>query len=214
MHQVISSIYHSPPPQGQYICRVADARPPPHNHMKSPPPGISEIKNSPLPDTVLGAFCVQWFSTSFISYGILRFWRVQEWLAWMRSQRRLHQHGGLLRVPLQRWLPWQRHKVWRWAELEKKSICLLINCNSLLSHQLTLFHLLVWEVEFGYRVSRNWTPCNVSSFSDIDECVEPGASNCDQNALCTNTEGSYVCRCLNGYDGDGKTCKGGVWTTV
>ena len=57
-------------------------------------------------------------------------------------------------------------------------------------------------------------PCNISSFSDIDECVEPGASNCDQNALCTNTEGLYVCRCLNGYDGDGKTCKGGVWTTV
>ena len=59
-----------------------------------------------------------------------------------------------------------------------------------------------------YRVSRNWRLCNISSFSDIDECVEPGASNCDQNALCTNTEGSYACRCLNGYDGDGKTCQG------
>ena len=31
---------------------------------------------------------------------------------------------------------------------------------------------------------------------------------CDSNALCTNTEGSYVCACKVGYTGDGKTCTG------
>ena len=31
---------------------------------------------------------------------------------------------------------------------------------------------------------------------------------CDSNALCTNTEGSYVCACNLGYTGDGETCTG------
>ena len=28
------------------------------------------------------------------------------------------------------------------------------------------------------------------------------------NAKCTNTEGSYTCGCLVGYEGDGKNCTG------
>ena len=43
---------------------------------------------------------------------------------------------------------------------------------------------------------------------DIDECVTGEANQCDANALCTNTEGFYVCRCLNGYEGDGRKCEG------
>ena len=31
---------------------------------------------------------------------------------------------------------------------------------------------------------------------------------CDSNAVCSNTEGSYVCSCVEGYTGDGKTCTG------
>ena len=42
---------------------------------------------------------------------------------------------------------------------------------------------------------------------DIDEC-STGESDCDVNALCSNTIGLYVCRCARGYDGDGKTCLG------
>ena len=33
-------------------------------------------------------------------------------------------------------------------------------------------------------------------------------NDCDSNALCTNIEGSYVCRCLRGYRGDGRVCIG------
>ena len=43
---------------------------------------------------------------------------------------------------------------------------------------------------------------------DINECASPEANDCDPNALCTNTEGSNVCRCRSGYQGDGKNCAG------
>lgn len=43
--------------------------------------------------------------------------------------------------------------------------------------------------------------------SDIDECANDD-NDCDTNALCTNTEGSYICRCLKGYEGDGRICVG------
>lgn len=43
---------------------------------------------------------------------------------------------------------------------------------------------------------------------DRDECDNDDFSDCDPNALCTNTDGSYVCRCLKGYMGDGKNCTG------
>ena len=35
-----------------------------------------------------------------------------------------------------------------------------------------------------------------------------GSSQCDENADCTNTEGSYSCSCKQGFDGDGSVCKG------
>ena len=43
--------------------------------------------------------------------------------------------------------------------------------------------------------------------TDIDECVL-GTDNCDDNATCTNTMGSFECECLPGYTGDGVTCEG------
>ena len=42
---------------------------------------------------------------------------------------------------------------------------------------------------------------------DIDECTA-GKDNCDQNADCANTYGSFKCTCNKGFTGDGKTCKG------
>ena len=50
--------------------------------------------------------------------------------------------------------------------------------------------------------------CLFVSIEDIDECEEGKTNDCHPNALCTNTDGSYVCRCLRGYQGDGKTCTG------
>ena len=43
---------------------------------------------------------------------------------------------------------------------------------------------------------------------DVDECSSDEKNDCSSNAMCTNTEGSYVCRCKRGYVGDGKNCTG------
>jgi len=44
--------------------------------------------------------------------------------------------------------------------------------------------------------------------SDTDECASSQSNECDPNALCTNTEGSYICRCVKGFSGDGTICEG------
>ena len=51
---------------------------------------------------------------------------------------------------------------------------------------------------------------------DIDECNRLGlpsdyqhlAHSCHDDAKCTNTNGSYYCKCLLGYSGNGKQCDG------
>ena len=49
--------------------------------------------------------------------------------------------------------------------------------------------------------------------SDIDECVE-GLGGCDHN--CTNTNGSYFCSCMDGYEleSDNHTCTGDDYTGI
>ena len=42
---------------------------------------------------------------------------------------------------------------------------------------------------------------------DIDEC-EMGEHLCSIDAICTNTNGGYMCECQPGYTGDGKNCTG------
>ena len=53
--------------------------------------------------------------------------------------------------------------------------------------------------------------CSMKSLlSDINECDE-GISGCNQT--CTNTNGSYICSCFDGYvlDADGHSCNGKVY---
>ena len=47
----------------------------------------------------------------------------------------------------------------------------------------------------------------IISSPDINEC-ELGIDNCDEQATCTNTQGSYSCACNAGWTGDGFTCEG------
>ena len=44
-------------------------------------------------------------------------------------------------------------------------------------------------------------------FADINECTDNG-HNCDDNAVCNNTVGSFTCSCNAGYSGNGVTCTG------
>ena len=46
-------------------------------------------------------------------------------------------------------------------------------------------------------------------FSDIDECSSPDSNNCHkERGQCTNTIGSFKCRCVGGFLGDGVNCNG------
>ena len=42
-------------------------------------------------------------------------------------------------------------------------------------------------------------------YVDIHEC-ENGQDNCGVNAVCSNTQGSFDCRCRIGHFGDGEVC--------
>ena len=47
---------------------------------------------------------------------------------------------------------------------------------------------------------------NMKMCVDIDECASGGY--CHSDAICRNTEGSYLCKCKDGFEGDGKrTCR-------
>ncbi len=43
--------------------------------------------------------------------------------------------------------------------------------------------------------------------TDENICAS-GDDNCDPNAQCISTRGSFVCICNQGYSGDGITCRG------
>ena len=47
------------------------------------------------------------------------------------------------------------------------------------------------------------------NLADINECVK--GTPCGYNANCTNTDGSYTCKCQSGYDGNGTNCTGNVF---
>ena len=49
-------------------------------------------------------------------------------------------------------------------------------------------------------------------FSDIDECK--GNHSCHVNATCTNTNGSYVCECRPGFNGNGQKCTGEFFAVI
>ena len=56
--------------------------------------------------------------------------------------------------------------------------------------------------------SQLWDGSNLFYFIlDIDEC-SADSSPCDENADCSNNDGSYSCLCKQGFSGDGKTCQG------
>eukprot|EP01043_Picozoa_sp_COSAG02_P081044 COSAG02_NODE_19582_length_874_cov_22.287742_1_plen_260_part_10 len=41
--------------------------------------------------------------------------------------------------------------------------------------------------------------------ADVDECTD-GSHNCDANAACANTAGSFTCACNSGFTADGTSC--------
>ena len=60
----------------------------------------------------------------------------------------------------------------------------------------------VWQ---NYNLTWFYTFCFFNA--DVDEC-ESEENACHENALCSNTAESYVCRCILGFEGDGRNCVG------
>jgi hypothetical protein len=42
---------------------------------------------------------------------------------------------------------------------------------------------------------------------DVNECL---SSTCGNNATCNNTEGSFICSCKQGFEGNGLNCSGKI----
>ncbi len=53
----------------------------------------------------------------------------------------------------------------------------------------------------GYALSTAMDACE-----NIDECADASLNDCDANASCADTDGSFTCTCNSGFSGDGTTC--------
>ena len=49
---------------------------------------------------------------------------------------------------------------------------------------------------------------SICIFLDTDECNDSTLNNCHVDATCTNSDGTYTCRCKTGFNGDGTLCIG------
>ena len=64
--------------------------------------------------------------------------------------------------------------------------------------------LNAWKITFAKAMC-------ISLFTDIDECSD-STHNCNTDATCTNTDGSFICACNEGYAGNGPSCSGNNMT--
>ena len=68
------------------------------------------------------------------------------------------------------------------------------------------------EMEHSVTVCSNVCVCCILIIiiyiSDVDECQNDTLNNCDDNADCFDTEGSFNCTCREGYTGSGVQCQG------
>ena len=69
-------------------------------------------------------------------------------------------------------------------------------------------HQVSWNL-VGYWMVMFERPSNCCQFYlDIINCVDD--HGCDDNATCTDENGSYICVCDSGFTGDGFNCTGKI----
>ena len=65
---------------------------------------------------------------------------------------------------------------------------------------------MITTVSICWLVTKNVSQID-THFLDIDECLTK-THGCDANAVCHNTEGSFICKCKAGYVRNGQNCVG------
>ena len=93
-----------------------------------------------------------------------------------------------------------------------QSVSLLIQwpCNYMtqnFTNMLRASTKMATETFFKLYLCQFYLFCGYSAALDVNECLE-GTDDCSDHALCSNTVGSFTCTCNDGYEGDGKTCRG------
>ena len=73
------------------------------------------------------------------------------------------------------------------------------------AYYLTCACIMFFLVSYNTRVFK-------SNLLDLDECTDD-LHSCSHVATCNNTEGSYTCKCNQGYIGDGYKCEGKIIVT-
>jgi hypothetical protein len=73
-----------------------------------------------------------------------------------------------------------------------------------LSYQ--VFSVIIWSN--SYVENGDHFFCSFPLQTDIDECKD--RRTCSTNADCSNSPGSYLCQCKQGYTGNGEICTG-IW---
>ena len=64
------------------------------------------------------------------------------------------------------------------------------------------------SVDLDYKTSWEGSFLKPFSYADVNEC-QTGSYSCHAQGQCVNVPGSYSCKCLPGYTGDGKSkCEG------
>ena len=64
------------------------------------------------------------------------------------------------------------------------------------------------SVDLDYKTYREGSFLKPFSYTDVNEC-QTGSHSCHAQGQCINVPGSYSCKCLPGYTGDGKNkCEG------
>ena len=57
-----------------------------------------------------------------------------------------------------------------------------------------------------------FTDSSLFLVEDFDEC-KAHQDNCGHHATCVNKEGSFECKCNDGFEGDGISCEG-TWDKI
>ena len=136
---------------------------------------------------------------------------------------KLFRHNWQLWMYLQQWIcrRWSQLHKYVWAQygilfsLHTDLVYMLWYGSTTTKFYLQNFlRLTMWTSLYNSRSL--WTCiaiCQTILFhSDINECELDSLNDCDENANCSDTIGSYNCSCKTGYEGDGFNCTG--YTTI